>query len=433
MSAVSISPRAALLAAAALTSAFTPSASHAQETPRPAASPAASSGAVAGGASEIRSAGMDVPVPSRRRYVPPEYPPDAAAQGIRGIVIVEVIVDEEGKVATVNVTRSIPGLDEAAIAAVKLWEYEPTRVSGKPVKVRLSQSITFALKLPDLQRAAGVPEIRSGGLPVGPRTLEAPQTAAVAVTLGASGEVTEAAVVEGSPEAAERLLRAVRSWRFTLAEGATPPSFTVRAEWAAGTPPALTLRALDAKTAASAAAPSAGPASTTAPATGTPATTPAAPEGGAAPGAPVTPPAAGASQASPAPAAAPAPTAPVSTDVLPPAPEAPVREQGISAVSDVVLGDNIPDLSRGRRPSWPPLARLGNVTGDVVVRFSVDLAGKVTVHTTEGPDLLKAAAEQAVATWVFRRTAIDRLRLVATFHFSPERASAKVERVAEGS
>ena len=97
-------------------------------------------------------------------------------------------------------------------------------------------------------------------------------------------------------------------------------------------------------------------------------------------------------------------------------------------MADVLLGDNIPDLVRGRRPIWPPLARLGSVTGDVAVRFSVDLAGKVTVHSAEGPDMLKDGAAQAVNTWVFRRTAIDRLQLIATFRFGNDRALAKVER-----
>ena len=68
-----------------------------------------------------------------------------------------------------------------------------------------------------------------------------------------------------------------------------------------------------------------------------------------------------------------------------------MKEQGVSAVSDVILGDNIPDLVKGRRPVWPPLARLGNVSGEVVVRFSGDLAGKVTVHSTEGVELLRDA------------------------------------------
>lgn len=382
-------------------------AARAQEAP-PAPTPPAS---LAEGA--LR-AGQDVPVPSRRKYVAPEYPPEAAAQGIRGIVIMEVLIGEDGRVMNARVTRSIPGLDEAALAAVNLWEYEPTRVSGKPVKVILAQHITFALRLPDLQRAPGVPELKSGGSPPIPAGLTTPGQAAVSVALGSQGEVREAAALEGDPVISEALLRAVRSWRFVVSEGATPPSFTVRAEWKPGPSPALTLSAGDLRSAPSLPGPPPG-----GPTSGAAASAPAPNSLSPAP-----PPATPAAPASPSPIAP-----PVETEVLTARPDPPAKEEGMSAVADVVLGENIPELVRGRRPVWPPMARLGNVGGEVVVRFSVDLAGKTTVHSAEGPDLLKATAEQAVQTWLFRRTAIDRLNLIATFKYGADRSMAKVERV----
>ena len=85
------------------------------QTPSPAAPVA--------GAADAKIAGQEVPVPARRKYVAPEYPAAAAAEGIRGIVILEVLIAEDGKVESTRVTRSIPGLDEAAMAAVRLWEY----------------------------------------------------------------------------------------------------------------------------------------------------------------------------------------------------------------------------------------------------------------------------------------------------------------------
>ena len=351
---------------------------------------------------DAKVAGRDVSVPPRKKYVAPEYPLDAAAQGIRGIVILEVLIGENGQVQGAKVTRSIPGLDEAAVNAVKLWEYEPTKVAGKFVKVLLSQSITFALKLPELQREPGVPELKSGGAPPLPSSLPTRQMASVAVTLGPLGEVAEASVLDGNPALSEALLRAVKSWRFVVSEGATPTSFTVQAEWSPGPPPVLTLKGLDPKPGSTAPL----PVKTSAP----PATTPM-------------------ETADSTPVPAPPPSPAVDTDVLPARQEPPAKEQGASAVADVMLGENIPDLVKGRRPTWPPMARLGNVSGDVVVRFSVDLAGKVTVHSAEGPELLKASAEQGVATWLFRRTAIDRLHLVATFKFGGDRSVAKVERV----
>jgi TonB family protein len=382
-------------------------------TPAASASPSPSASPANAQTANTKVAGQDVPVPARRKYVAPEYPPEAFAQGIRGIVIVEVLIGEDGRVENVRAVRSIPGLDEAAIAAVRLWEYEPSKVSGKPVKVLHQQPITFAMRLPDLQRMPGIPELRAGGPPPIPAGLAKAETAAVAVTLGPQGEVREASVVDGTPAISESLLRTVKAWRFVF-DGASPPSFTIRADWAPGPPPALVLKAIDLKTSAAAVASATPPP----PAVGTAQPSPNAP----------TPPSPSGVKSPEPPRPQPTLSPAVDTEVLTAPPEPPRREQGVSAVADVILGDNIPDLARGRRPTWPPLARLGNISGDVVVRFSVDLAGKVTVHSAEGPDMLKAAAEQAVATWTFRRTAIDRLHLIATFKFGMDRSVARVER-----
>src|SRR5262245_50472923 len=115
-----------------------------------------------------KAAGTDVPVPKRTKTVLPEYPAEAQARGIRGIVILDVVIDAEGHVTSADVVRSIPGLDEAAVVAVKQWEYEPTRVDGKAVSVRLSVPITFALKLPEIKRDDGIPELRQGVTPLFP-------------------------------------------------------------------------------------------------------------------------------------------------------------------------------------------------------------------------------------------------------------------------
>jgi TonB family protein len=395
---------------------------------------------------DAKIAGQDVPVPARRKYVAPEYPAEAAAQGIRGIVIVEAVIGEDGRVEDVKVIRSVPGLDEAATRAVRLWEYEPTKLAGKPVRVRLSQPITFALRLPNLERAPGVPELKSGGNPPVPPSLATAETASVAVALGSQGEVREVEALGGNSVVSDALIRAVKSWRFVVSEGSVPPSFIVKADWAPGPPPVLTLKAMDLRSATLAkseppagAPPPVPPAATSVPPAANP--VPEAVRSGSGAAGPV-PPTAGstptaailvpptAKDVSPATApTAPSPASPaVETDVIPARQDPPAKEEGASGVADVLLGENIPELTRGRRPTWPPLARLGNITGEVVVRFSVDLAGKVTVHSADGPDGLKGSAEQAAATWVFRRTAIDRLNLIATFKFGADRSVAKVER-----
>jgi hypothetical protein len=65
-------------------------------------------------------------------------------------------------------------------------------------------------------------------------------------------------------------------------------------------------------------------------------------------------------------------------------------------------------------------------TGKVEVTFSVAASGATTIQGTSGPELLKPAAEQAVASWVFRRTRADRAYLIATFDYSADKGSAVV-------
>jgi hypothetical protein len=128
----------------------------------------------------------------------------------------------------------------------------------------------------------------------------------------------------------------------------------------------------------------------------------------------------------PRPAQAAGATAPPPVEVItaPPPPGPP--ENGVSAIRDVSLEPGVPDLTRGRRPVAPPLARMSGSTGTVEVAFSVSAAGTTTVQGATGPDLLKPAAEQAVASWVFRRARADRAYLVAAFAYTGDKSSAVV-------
>jgi outer membrane biosynthesis protein TonB len=93
----------------------------------------------------------------------------------------------------------------------------------------------------------------------------------------------------------------------------------------------------------------------------------------------------------------------------------------------VALSIGVPDLTKGRRPVVPPLARMSGARGHVEVRFSVDAAGQALVREASGPDLLKVAAEQTVGSWVFRRTSAERLFLVAVFDYKGDTVAASVK------
>jgi TonB family protein len=81
--------------------------------------------------------------PQKIRDAAPVYPPDAAARGIRGSVIVQIMVDESGRVSSASVLRSIPLLDQAAIDCVMKWAYTPALLNGVPRPTTLPVVVNF--------------------------------------------------------------------------------------------------------------------------------------------------------------------------------------------------------------------------------------------------------------------------------------------------
>lgn len=74
------------------------------------------------------------------------YPQVAADAGIEGRVIVNMVVNEQGRPEQVAVVRGIGGgCDEEAVRVVRDARFEPGRQRGEPVKVKLSLPITFRL------------------------------------------------------------------------------------------------------------------------------------------------------------------------------------------------------------------------------------------------------------------------------------------------
>lgn len=89
--------------------------------------------------------GGQVRMPARIDYVAPEYPPMAASARVEGVVVVEAILDVDGRVSQARVLRSIPLLDQAALDAVRQWRYTPTLLNGVPVPLVLTVTVRFSL------------------------------------------------------------------------------------------------------------------------------------------------------------------------------------------------------------------------------------------------------------------------------------------------
>jgi protein TonB len=90
--------------------------------------------------------GGHIKPPARTKYVAPVYPEIARANRVEGIVILETVIGADGKVAEARVLRSNPLLEQAALAAVREWEYSPTLLNGKPTPVLMTVTVRFTLK-----------------------------------------------------------------------------------------------------------------------------------------------------------------------------------------------------------------------------------------------------------------------------------------------
>jgi protein TonB len=76
---------------------------------------------------------------------PPTYPQAARTQRIQGDVLVDVLIDGTGHVTVVKPISGNPLLEQAAIAAVRTWTYQPARLDGDPRATHIQVKITFRL------------------------------------------------------------------------------------------------------------------------------------------------------------------------------------------------------------------------------------------------------------------------------------------------
>ena len=83
--------------------------------------------------------------PRKVRHVKPVYPVPAMSARVGGNVLIEATIGVDGKVHNARVLQSIALLDQAALDAVRQWEFEPSRVDGVPVAVTMVIVVTFAL------------------------------------------------------------------------------------------------------------------------------------------------------------------------------------------------------------------------------------------------------------------------------------------------
>ena len=77
--------------------------------------------------------------------VQPVYPETAKRSHVMGTVVLHAIIGKDGSVQQIQVEKGPCMLDEAAVRAVRLWQYSPTLINGEPVEVDTTISVIFTL------------------------------------------------------------------------------------------------------------------------------------------------------------------------------------------------------------------------------------------------------------------------------------------------
>jgi len=89
--------------------------------------------------------GGDVKAPAKIKDVKPFYPEGARHARVEGTVVLEAIIDPLGRVTNLRIIQSIPLLDQAALNAVRQWQFRPTRLNGEAVPVIMTVTVNFSL------------------------------------------------------------------------------------------------------------------------------------------------------------------------------------------------------------------------------------------------------------------------------------------------
>jgi protein TonB len=80
------------------------------------------------------------------RQVKPVYPQDLKDQGITGVVRIKAIISKTGDLLNPVVVNTVnPAMAQAALDAVKQWQYSPALLNGRPIEIMTSIDVAFEL------------------------------------------------------------------------------------------------------------------------------------------------------------------------------------------------------------------------------------------------------------------------------------------------
>lgn len=85
----------------------------------------------------------EAPTPSQRGAM--EYPKAAKKMGLKGYVVVNLLINKQGEVEKSKILESEPAgvFDDVVLAGVSLWKFKPAQYKGEAVKVWAKQKVRF--------------------------------------------------------------------------------------------------------------------------------------------------------------------------------------------------------------------------------------------------------------------------------------------------
>ena len=89
---------------------------------------------------------MDYDQPPRPiKITRPLYPQEAFVKKVEGTVVVEILIDSQGRVVRARVIQSVPLLDAAALQTVYQWIFQPAIKHGRPVPTIAHAPVAFRI------------------------------------------------------------------------------------------------------------------------------------------------------------------------------------------------------------------------------------------------------------------------------------------------
>ncbi|MGB8524719.1 MAG: energy transducer TonB [Candidatus Acidiferrales bacterium] len=87
--------------------------------------------------------------------VTPAYPPEAVSKRIEGNVLLNAVIGSNGSIKALQCVGGPAELRDAAMEAVRQWQYTPFQLNGTPMEIHFEIGILFSLTKNDYEAVAG--------------------------------------------------------------------------------------------------------------------------------------------------------------------------------------------------------------------------------------------------------------------------------------